>query len=216
VRPFAFVLAIIPNFTLFHQPVVIPALPHPQKIVVVSLKPQPLRIVIDPGHGGHDDGASGPHGLLEKDVVLDVALRMATQLKDKWGAEVVMTRSRDIFLTLEERAAFHGDLFVSIHANSAHTTRAAGPETFFYNLASQIFASELQTAMMRFTGISRGVKRAPFVVLRDTSAPSVLAEIGFISNPEEEEKLSEPDYRERLAEALSRGLWFSPRDQIAR
>ncbi len=81
------------------------------------------RIVIDAGHGGHDDGTIGPHGVLEKDVVLDVALRLANLVQQKMGAEVVLTRSDDTFIPLRERTAIanerKADLFLSIHANSS-------------------------------------------------------------------------------------------------
>jgi len=92
------------------------------------------RVVIDAGHGGHDDGTIGPNGVLEKDVVLDVALRLATLLQTRLGAEVVLTRSDDTFVPLTERTAIanehRADLFLSIHANSSPSPAAAGTETF--------------------------------------------------------------------------------------
>lgn len=98
------------------------------------------RIVIDAGHGGHDDGTVGPDGVLEKDVVLDVALRLATLVQTRLGAEVVLTRSDDTFVPLTERTAIanehKADLFLSIHANSSPAPSVSGTETFLLNLNS--------------------------------------------------------------------------------
>lgn len=99
------------------------------------------RVVIDAGHGGHDTGTIGPHGLMEKDLCLDVALRLGKLIQEKLpGAEVVYTRSDDTFIPLEERTAIanqvKADLFISIHANSSHDSDARGVETYYLNFAS--------------------------------------------------------------------------------
>jgi len=105
------------------------------------------RIVIDPGHGGHDTGTVGPHGLREKDLVLDVGLRLRKLLEEKAGAEVVMTRSNDTFVPLEERTAIanqkDADLFVSIHANASRDASARGVETYYLNFTSDPHALEV-------------------------------------------------------------------------
>jgi N-acetylmuramoyl-L-alanine amidase len=229
------------------------------------------RIVIDAGHGGHDDGTIGPHGVLEKDVVLDVALRLAKLVQDRMGAEVVLTRSDDTFIPLHERTAIandhKADLFLSIHANSSPAPEVAGTETFFLNFTnspdalnvaarenagadktvgelkdliqtitlndkieeSHTFADDVQNAIQAQAARSnaaahnRGVKRAPFVVLIGASMPSVLAEIGFLSNARDESNLGKPEYRQKVAEALYKGLaqysqslsHFEPSRQIA-
>ena len=212
------------------------------------------RVVIDPGHGGHDHGTEGPHGLLEKDLVLDVAQRLGKLIEDRMGAEVIYTRTDDTFIPLEGRTALanekKADLFLSIHANSSSLPRITGVETYYLSLtdskeakdvaarendASQLsvfelrdliqkitlndkaeeskeFAGRIQTALYAFSARSfpternRGVKKAPFVVLIGAQMPSVLAEIGFVSNTREEALLKKPDYRQRLAEALFRGV----------
>jgi N-acetylmuramoyl-L-alanine amidase len=212
------------------------------------------RIVIDAGHGGHDQGTEGPKGLLEKDLVLDVALRLGKLIEDRMGAEVIYTRTDDTFVPLEQRTALanekKADLFLSIHANSSPYPRIAGIETFYLNFSdskealdvasrenassqksifelqdiiqkitlhdkaeeSKEFASRVQAALYAFSAHNlqgeknRGVKKAPFVVLIGASMPSVLAEIGFLSNPREEALLKKPDYRQKLAEALFRGV----------
>jgi N-acetylmuramoyl-L-alanine amidase len=105
------------------------------------------RIVIDPGHGGHDTGTVGPTGLREKDVVLDVGLRLKKLLEQKVGCDVVMTRSDDTFIPLEERTAIANekaaDLFVSIHANASRDRSARGIETYYLNLTSSPDALEV-------------------------------------------------------------------------
>jgi N-acetylmuramoyl-L-alanine amidase len=99
------------------------------------------RIVIDAGHGGHDTGTIGPHGLLEKDLCLDVALRLGRLIDEKLpGAEVIYTRKDDTFIPLEDRTAIanqaKADLFISIHANSSHDHAARGVETYYLNFAT--------------------------------------------------------------------------------
>jgi N-acetylmuramoyl-L-alanine amidase len=212
------------------------------------------RIVIDAGHGGHDDGTMGPNGVLEKDVVLDVALRLAKLVESRMGIEVVLTRSDDTFIPLHERTEIanrhNADLFLSIHANSSPSPVVAGTETFFLNFTnspsaldvasrenagadknvgelktliesitlndkiaeSQTFAQNIQNAIFSQAAKSnvaarnRGVKRAPFVVLIGASMPSVLAEIGFLSNARDEANLGKPEYRQKIAESLYKGL----------
>jgi N-acetylmuramoyl-L-alanine amidase len=212
------------------------------------------RIVIDAGHGGHDDGTIGPNGVLEKDVVLDVALRLAKLVQSRMGAEVVLTRSDDTFIPLHERTALanerKADLFLSIHANSSPAPSVAGTETFFLNFTnspaaldvasrenagadksvgelmnliqtitlndkiteSETFAQTVQTSLFsqaaksNATARNRGVKRAPFVVLIGASMPSILAEIGFLSNAKDEANLNKPEYRQKVAEAIFKGL----------
>ncbi len=105
------------------------------------------RIVIDAGHGGHDSGTLGVNGLEEKDVVLDVALRLGALLRDKLGAEVIYTRSDDTFIPLETRTAIankaQADLFLSIHANSSPDASARGVETYYLNFTQQADALEV-------------------------------------------------------------------------
>lgn len=105
------------------------------------------RIVIDPGHGGHDTGTIGPNGLLEKDLVVDVGRRLGKLLETRMGAEVVYTRKDDTFIPLETRTAIankeRADLFVSIHANSSRDPNARGVETYYLNFTSSPDAMEV-------------------------------------------------------------------------
>src|SRR3954453_1975720 len=212
------------------------------------------RVVIDPGHGGHDQGTEGPKGLLEKDLVLDIAMRVGKLVEERLGAEVVYTRSDDTFIPLEQRTQIanerKADLFLSIHANSSPASHIAGVETYYRNMTtsrdsldvaarenatsqksiadledllhkvmigdkveeSKEFAARVQGALYAFSARNfpgtrdRGVKKAPFVVLAGAKSPSVLVEIGFLSNSREESLLKKNDYRQKLAEALFRGV----------
>jgi N-acetylmuramoyl-L-alanine amidase len=105
------------------------------------------KIVIDPGHGGHDTGTIGPNGLEEKDLVLDVSRRLGTLLQTRLGAEVIYTRQDDTFIPLETRTAIANqegaDLFVSVHANSSHDPDARGVETYYLNFTSSPDALEV-------------------------------------------------------------------------
>jgi N-acetylmuramoyl-L-alanine amidase len=207
------------------------------------------RIVIDPGHGGHDPGAMG-EGITEAELVLDVALRLETMLRKLQGVEVVLTRRTDDFVALPERTAIanreSADLFLSIHANASESGQARGIETYFLNFASNLsaaavaarenaasgqamaalpdfvkaialnnkldesreFATSVQRSMIERlrpankTVRDLGVKQAPFVVLIGAAMPSVLAEISFITNPQEAKLLRGPAYRQRIADAL--------------
>jgi N-acetylmuramoyl-L-alanine amidase len=105
------------------------------------------KIVIDPGHGGHDTGTIGPDGLREKDLVLEVGRRLGKLLQTRLGAEVVYTRKNDTFIPLETRTAIanqeRADLFISIHANSSHDSDARGVETYYLNFTSSPEALEV-------------------------------------------------------------------------
>jgi N-acetylmuramoyl-L-alanine amidase len=229
-------------------------IPGAQRSMTRVLGLRVRRIVIDAGHGGHDSGTVGPGGLEEKDVALDVALRLGRLLRQRLNADVIYTRSTDRFVPLEERTALanraHADLFLSIHANSSAEPGARGVETYFLNFTaspaalavaarenavsdrsvyelsdlvrritlsdkideSREFAEDVQQSL--YSGLSagnpglkdRGVKQAPFVVLIGAHMPSILAEISFLTNPTDASELAQPAYRERLAEALYRGV----------
>ena len=105
------------------------------------------RIVIDPGHGGHDPGAVSPTGTKEKDIVLQIGLQLAQKIREQLGIDVVMTRSTDVFIELQERTAIANkvgaDLFVSIHANASLNRAANGIETYYLNLAKTAKAAQL-------------------------------------------------------------------------
>jgi len=105
------------------------------------------RIVVDPGHGGHDPGAMSPTGTKEKDIVLQIGLKLSQKIREELGIDVVMTRSTDVFIELQERTAIANkvgaDLFVSIHANASLSRLANGIETYYLNLAKTEKAAQL-------------------------------------------------------------------------
>lgn len=210
-------------------------------------------VVLDPGHGGKDPGAIGRGKLREKDVTLDVALRLRKLLEHK-GIRTVMTRESDVFVELSRRTQIAnrsgGKLFVSLHCNAARDSRAGGIETYFLapakseramqvammensvvryeaqadqyqelteenyillamaqaNFAreSQELAGVLQSRVPQRLGLKdRGVDQAGFYVLVGASMPAVLFEMGFITNPDEERRFRDRDYRQRLAEEIA-------------
>lgn len=219
------------------------------------------RIVIDPGHGGHDPGAMGPSGLYEKDVVLDIAMKLKETLSADPLNEVFLTRETDRFIPLEERTAIannkDADLFVSIHANANPVRRVKGIETYLLNWTSdeeamRVAARENKISLKKMkemhrqmdivgmikndllrqnkrdesiklahfiqrsmistlnndykTRLDLGVKQALFYVLFGAKMPSVLVEVSFISNPQEEKLLAKESYRMQIAKAIAQGL----------
>ncbi len=226
-----------------------------------------MTVVIDPGHGGRDAGAMGPRGLMEKDITLDIGLRLRKLLQGQRTLRVVMTRTEDVFIPLEERTALanrsKADFFISIHVNAAPRSKAMGFETYYFTKEpsdSQARASAIQENLaLNFEGTTprdpegylkvtlgdllndafrkgsselaeillneldtilavenRGVKSGPFYVLAGAAMPSVLVEVAFISNLQEERKLQSEAYRQRLAEALAAGVtkfapWYEKR-----
>ena len=220
-------------------------------------------IVIDPGHGGHDSGACGPKGLKEKDVVLDIALKVRDILSHEPNLKIVLTRDRDVFIPLPERTLIalknDADLFVSIHANASPRSGARGIETYLQNWTTEeeairvaarenyVTVKRMKEKMAQYRNddvgkilsdlnrdykrdesialanyvqrslyssaakvnartINLGVKQAMFFVLMGANMPSILAEVSFISNPQEEKLLSTESYRKVLAASIAAGI----------
>lgn len=226
---------------------------------------QPIRVMIDPGHGGDDVGAMGPKEmdrkgsgssarLLEKNIALELAKLLGEQLKTK-GYIVSYTRTTDVTVSLADRAKAANDdgadIFVSLHLNSFTSKNAKGSEVYFLSLGpvdkemqeiaeaenesdlpdsdgldmgfltgilddlaqeaylheSERMAVYIQTELNRLAGIKeRGVKQAPFSVLRTAAMPAVLVETAFISNPAEAEKLRNPAFLRSAAQAIAKGI----------
>lgn len=215
------------------------------------------RLVIDPGHGGYDPGAIGSNGLYEKDVVLDIALKLKEIFSENPLYEVFLTREADVYLPLEARTAIanqkNADLFISLHTNASPKRKAKGIETYLLNWtdndeANRVAARENKISLKKMKEMSKqmgelggilgdlerqmkrdesinlahqiqnsmtttldnrenlGVKWAMFFVLLGARMPSVLVEVSFISNPEEEKLLSENSYRLQIAKAIADGI----------
>jgi N-acetylmuramoyl-L-alanine amidase len=181
--------------------------------LIISVTDAPLRghaVVLDPGHGGKDPGAIGPTGLMEKHITLDVALRVRRMLVED-GVRVILTRETDVFIELPDRPRIGrergGTVFVSIHANANAQTTVNGSETYYLSPVSLALAQMIQDEITRALGLpSRGIKTASFVVLRENAIPSVLVELAFISHPQEEARLRDDAFRERIAAAVARGI----------
>ena len=216
-----------------------------------------LRIAVDAGHGGWDLGTVGRRGLLEKDLVLEIAQRLGKLLENRLGSEVIYTRPDDNYIPLDDRAQIanqaQADLFISVHANYSDLPSARGVETYYTNffsapgskeatlqnvdtgsmagnlknsVAPSLSASELHerkeqsrrlaasvqrslygTLAAQNPGLrDRGVKEAGFVVLTESAMPGILAEVSFVSSPTDEQKLQSDGYREKIAEALYKGI----------
>ena len=170
-----------------------------------------MKIVIDAGHGGHDAGAVNG-GLYEKAAALKVAKMIAEELERK-GHKVAMTRNDDTFVELSERCAisnkFGADYFISIHCNSSENKTAQGIETWYCQGSSNgnALATSVQNQLAKIEGAkNRGVKAGTFYVLRNTKAPAILIELGFISNEDEKKKLFKQYYQDQLTEKIVKGI----------
>ncbi|MEG4852477.1 N-acetylmuramoyl-L-alanine amidase [Microcoleus sp. B5-D4] len=170
-------------------------------------------VVIDPGHGGRDPGAVGIQGIQEKEIVLDISLQVA-RLLEQQGVQAVMTRTDDREIDLEPRVSLaervNASLFVSIHANAINMSRPdiSGIETYYFN-NGQDLARVIHASILEGTGASdRRVRQARFYVLRKTSMPSVLLEVGFVTGADDAARLSDPAYRSQMAASIARGILF--------
>ncbi|MEO1589669.1 MAG: N-acetylmuramoyl-L-alanine amidase [Cyanobacteria bacterium J06632_22] len=171
-----------------------------------------FRVVIDPGHGGRDPGAVGRGGLQEKQVVNPISLRVAELLRQQ-GVDVVMTRDRDYELGLDTRVQIaeraDADFFVSIHANAINLSRpdVNGLETYYYSSRGQSFARDVHDIVLREMQMNdRRVRQARFYVIRRTSMPAILVEVGFVTGEFDAPNLADPAWRERMAVAIARGI----------
>ncbi|NSL51765.1 N-acetylmuramoyl-L-alanine amidase [Calidifontibacillus erzurumensis] len=187
---------------------------HFTNSVRVTILPSGLagkRIVVDAGHGDHDPGAKGATGLLEKEVNLAVALKLADLLRNA-GAEVILSRSNDTFLSLADRVKVahnnDADAFISIHADSFNAT-SQGSTTFYHSGKNPSWQQSKQLsdiAIKKLTSqlgtVSRGSNDKSLHVIRETEIPAILVELAFLSNPKEEALLKSDEFRQKAAQAL--------------
>lgn len=214
-------------------------------------------IIIDPGHGGENEGCIGPTQVREKVVALQIALQVEKALLEQTDATVILTRRQDVYVGLRERTRFanakNGDVFISIHMNASPTGSGIGLETFLLNSKSsseevnalvareqedlpinasttevrkeeldtliydlelraahsisEKLASLVQRVLVAKTGATdRGVKQAPFAVLKEAEMPAIVLECGFLTHPVEGAKLLDLEYQVKLANGLTRAL----------
>ena len=206
--------------TDLHAPI---DLPERQSMATIEMDSPRLLgkvICLDPGHGGKDPGAIGPAGTYEKDNTLGIALLLREKL-ERNGAKVCMTRDSDRRVShdsataqdeLEARVAFSkqekADLFISIHNDGFINQTACGATTYHHGSPdSSRLAGLVQQKLVESLGIKdRGARFASFYVIRQSQIPSVLAEVGFISNPDEEILLASEDGRARAANGIFEGI----------
>ncbi|PSN16023.1 N-acetylmuramoyl-L-alanine amidase [filamentous cyanobacterium CCT1] len=184
------------------QPTVAPSAPSRGQVLVM----------LDPGHGGVDPGAVGIGGLQEKGVVLAVAQHTAAALQAQ-GIAVQMTRQSDQTVDLQPRATMaetaRATVFVSIHANAVNMQRPEvnGLETYYYSESGQVLATALQRQVLGTMAMNdRGVRQARFLVLRRTSMPAALIEIGFVTGAIDAPKLRDPRWQAQMGQAIAQGI----------
>lgn len=166
-------------------------------------------VVIDPGHGGHDNGGQWGR-VYEKHLALDTATRLEANLK-RLGYQTVLTRRSDYFISLPQRVAtanrYRNAIFVSIHYNYTWKEQVSGLETFYYNSEGQRLAQMVQSSLVRSTRtVDRNAKFARFYVIRNTTLPSILVEGGFVSNESERNRMKSAYFREAIARGITEGI----------
>lgn len=170
-----------------------------------------LTVVIDPGHGGGDPGAVGIGGLREKDINITVARRVQQTLQDS-GINALLTRSDDSEIDLDPRVDFadraDADVFVSIHSNAISMSRpdVNGLETYYYSSGLSLARTIHNSLLERTTLEDRGVRRARFYVLVNTSMPAVLVETGFVTGSEDAARFRDPQALNGIADGISAGI----------
>ena len=208
------------------QPIVLPTMPEKPVPEVVNYRTTGgiggKTIVLDPGHGGSDPGAIGPTGLQEKQVTLPIAEYLKSILEAK-GAKVILTRTTDVDVygphasgvdELQARVNVangnQADAFISIHINSFSNPNVGGIATYYFDGSDQSkkLASAVQGQIAEHSGFNgdRGIQPGNLYVLRHSFMPSILVELGFISNPKEEGHLKETSTRQEFANELAKGL----------
>ena len=226
-HPLAALLALLlcaPAFALYESPAVTPAQPAAAK---------PLAVILDPGHGGNDLGAV-VKGRREKDIALAISLKIKKKLEEL-GAPVKITRDNDVFIPLDERVAdgtgWDGRVFVSLHLNAVRSKKAHGISVYAFGKDRHHIkrrrrrhkvpplgappeeearaSNELAEAVvgsLRAQGYDAAQAKAAFYVLKNPAVPSVLIELGYLSNPKEAAKLADDAYQGQLAEAVAVSL----------
>lgn len=169
------------------------------------------KIALDAGHGGKDPGAIGVTGTKEKDFALTMVKKIEQRLKDNKKVSTILTRDNDKFLELSERVSIAKkkkvDIFISMHANSSGTG-ASGTETFYTREDSKALADILHKHLIGATGLrDRKVQKKSLHVTRETNMPAVLLETAFINHPEDEKKLFDPAFQDRVADAIVAGIY---------
>jgi N-acetylmuramoyl-L-alanine amidase len=186
--------------------------------MILANKTNQRTIVIDPGHGGPDPGSSGKKGTQEKQITLEVALKLGTIL-EKQGYKIIYTRKTDKIQwsgqkqELLERATIsnnaNADLFISIHTNASKLSNISGIETYYNKVSSKgkKAAQLVQAEVVKQVKLrNRGIKTEDYSVLRNVTAPSVLIELAYISTPSDEDILKNSQYQAKFAQGIANGI----------
>ncbi|MGG0716359.1 SH3 domain-containing protein [Robertmurraya massiliosenegalensis] len=168
------------------------------------------KIMIDPGHGGRDNGATGAKGTLEKNLTLKTAQLLSAKLKAR-GAKVLLTRNNDQYLSLGSRVSMahyqNVDAFISLHYDSIDNHTVRGMTSYYYHSNQKSLASNIHTATIKQTKIKdRGVRQGNYHVIRENKQPAALLELGYLSNPTEELMLTTSQYQEQVTNGIVQGI----------
>lgn len=195
-------------------------LPPQKKVTAPALQEGICRIILDPGHGGDDQGAKSLVAPIysEKNFNLVTARFMQQQLTQK-GHHPLLSREKDLFVSLADRALIpklaSQDIFISVHFNAAASPQAEGIEVFYYrdenHLARTQASKALAESVLKYViketqAKSRGVKHGNYYVIRETDVPAILIEGGFLTNPEELAKIKDPSYLKKIAWGTTQGV----------
>lgn len=162
-------------------------------------------IMLDPGHGGNDQGASSKAGTIEKDITLRTSLMLKRKL-EATGATVLMTRTSDEYVKLKNRKGA-ADVFLSIHADALKSSSPHGLTVYYHHDNQKVLADTLHMAIKQKALLSdRGVRQENFQVIRQTKTPAVLLELGYISNPTDEHLMNDKVYRQIITTSIVDGL----------
>ncbi|MFZ4774737.1 MAG: N-acetylmuramoyl-L-alanine amidase family protein [Terrimicrobiaceae bacterium] len=167
-------------------------------------------VIVDAGHGGHDQGAKACFGAAEKALTLDTARRLANELRRN-GFAVTETRSNDNFITLGRRVAISNAssraVFVSVHYNWTTRRAARGIEVYYDSRRSKRMAANVLREVLRvYRTENRGIKDRGFYVLRNNKRPAILCELGFVSNADDNRNIQSAAVRQKLAERIAAGI----------
>jgi N-acetylmuramoyl-L-alanine amidase len=176
-------------------------------------------IILDPGHGGLDRGAKIRYPYLEEKKLTLNTILLTKKFLEQYGYKVYLTRDKDYFVPLKKRAEKANDLnaeiFAAVHFNSCPNKLANGIEIYYHDSSekksktklSKILADTILKDMLKTTDASsRGVRKADFVVIRDTNMPSILIEVGFLTNPNERDRIRKKIYLEKVALGITEGI----------
>ena len=183
-------------------------------------------VMLDPGHGGYDPGAISAQGVYEKRINLEIAQKIREMLLP-CGVEVQLTREEDIDYApdgvkgrqakkqldlnhrIEMASQANADIFVSVHVNATPSGRNSGAETFYHfkSNSGKGLAELIQQELIKIPGMNQRVaKPGDFYIIKNTSMPAVIVEVGYLSSPKENKKLQQPWYQEQLARAVAKGI----------